>query len=190
MLVISLPGLVQKQTGQASPAGPADPERSAEQGCKQAPEKEILSGEGSKLRKRRQRAVHPASQHLSPACEQQRRRRRRQRGARFYLEPRVHLPALRPAVYLLLLLHAALLSNDLQPGAGLQPELHGLLVLLRRDGLRLLPIAHAPPALRRGLHHEPHGQQRDVQPSEQRVLPVLACVRGRGAGLQRGLSGL
>lgn len=179
--------MVQKQTGQASPAGPADPDRSAEQGCQQATEKEILSGEGSKLRERSQRAVHPAFQHLSPACEQQ---QRRQRGARFYLEPRVHFPALRPAVYLLLLLHAALLSNDLQPGAGLQPELHGLLVLLRRDGLRLLPIAHAPPAVCRGLHHEPYDQQRDVQPPEHRVLPVLACVRGCGAGFQRGLPGL
>lgn len=177
---IFLSGVVQKPTSQASPAGSADPEWSAEQGCQQAVEKEKLSGQRGQLRERSQRAVHAAREHLTPSCKQQ-----QHRGAGVYLEPGVHFPALRPAVYLLLLLHAALLSHGIHPGAGLQPGLHGLLVLLHRDGLRLLPFAHAPPAIRRGLRHEPHGQQRGVQSPEPRVFPLLVGVRGSGVGLQR-----
>lgn len=170
--------MVQKPTSQTSAAGSANPEWSAEQGCQQAGEKERLSGQRGQLRERSQRPVHAALQHLAPVCEQH-------RGAGVYLEPGLHLPALRPAVYLLLILHAALLSYDLHPGIGLQPGLHGLLVLLHRHGLRLLPFAYAPPAIRRGLRHESHGQQRGVQPPEPRVFPLLVGVRGCGSGLRR-----
>lgn len=171
--------MVQKPPSQTSTTGPANPKWGPEQGCQQAGEEERLSGQRGELRERSQRPVHAALHHLTPACEQQ-------RGAGVYLEPGLHLPALRPAVYLLLL-HAAFLSHDLHPGVRLQPGLHGLLVLLPRDGLRLLPFAYAPPAIRRGLRHEPHGQQRGVQPPEPSVFPLLFGVRagGGGTGLQR-----
>lgn len=155
--VFPLPGVVQKQTSQTSPAGPADPNRGAEQGRDQAGEKERLPGQRGQLRERSQWAVHAALEYPNPGCEQQ-----QQRGTCLHLEPGFHLAPLRPSLYLVFLLHAALVPHDLHPGNGLQPGLHGLLVLLHRHGLRFLPFAYAPPAIRGGFRHEPNGQQRGI----------------------------
>lgn len=64
-------GLVQKPEGQASAAGPAEPDRSAEQGREQAGQKERISAQRNRFRERSQRPVHAALQHHPPVCEQQ-----------------------------------------------------------------------------------------------------------------------
>uniref|UniRef100_A0AAY4A8T4 Homeobox domain-containing protein n=1 Tax=Denticeps clupeoides TaxID=299321 RepID=A0AAY4A8T4_9TELE len=187
-----VPGLVQEPQGQVPPAAAAAAERRPEQGA--ARQEEELPGPGGELRERGQRPVHAALQHLGPGRvhqqqhqQQRRRRRRRRRSPGLHLEPRLHLPAVRPAVHVLVL-HAALLPHDLHAGVRLRPGLRGLHVLLRRHGLRLLPRPHAPPAARARLRAQPHGHRRGHGPPE----PAHAGLRRLGARLQlgRGLPGL
>lgn len=167
-----------------SPAAAAAAERGPEQGA--TCQKEKFPNQRSELRERGQRPVHaPREHHHCP-------RHLHQHRPGVHLEPRVHLSALRPPVYLLLL-HAEVLSHDLHPGLGLQPELPRLDLLLRRHGLRLLPRSHAPPVVRPRLNSQPDGHERGHQPSEPVLgAPLQPGLRDVRPGLQlhRGLLGL
>lgn len=140
-----------------SPAAAAAAERGPEQGA--TCQKEKFPNQRSELRERGQRPVHaPHQHHHSP-------RHLHQHSPSVHLEPGVHLSALRPPVYLLLL-HAEVLSHDLHPGLELQPGLRRLDVLLRRHGLRLLPHSHAPPVVRPRLNPQSDEHKRGHKPSE------------------------
>ena len=141
-------GVVQEPAGQVPPAAAAAAERGPEQGA--AGQEEEFPHPGGELGERGQRTVHPADQyHHRPHCSDQHR-------ACVHLEPRVHLPAVRPSLYLIFV-HATILSDDLHSSLGLQPGLRRVNLLLWRHGLRLVPDADAPPAAGPGLDPQSHG---------------------------------
>lgn len=159
-----------------SPAAAAAAEREPEQGA--TGQKEKFPDQRSELRERGQRPVHAAHQHHhSPGHLNQHR-------AGVHLEPRVHLPALRPLVYLLVL-HAEVLPDDLHTGFKLQPGLRRLDVVLRRHGLRLLPRPHAPPVVRSWLNSQSDEHKRGHKPSEPVPgVPLHPGLRDVRPGLQ------
>lgn len=159
-----------------SPAAATTAEREPEQGA--TSQKEKFPNPRGELRERGQWPVHaPHKHHNGPS-------RLDQHRPGVHLEPGIHLSALRPLVYLLVL-HAEVLPYDLHAGLELQPRLRRLDVLLRRHGLRLLHRPHAPSVVRPWLNSQSDEHKRGHKPSEPVPgVPLHPGLRDVRPGLQ------
>lgn len=149
----------------------------------QTPEEEVIvTGErGQRQRGQRQheRALQPTS--TGPGHHGQQHERH---GV--HLEPGVHLAAVRPSVCVQHPLPAALerVPHDVHTSPGLQSGLRGLVLVLHGAGLQLVPVTHAPAAVRHRGRSQSH--QRELHGRPAQPISGVADV----TGLRRRVSGL
>lgn len=147
----------------------------------QTPEEEVIVTGQRGQRQRGQRQHERALQSTGPGDRGQQRERH---GV--HLEPGVHLAAVGPSVCLQHPLPPALqrVPHDVHTGPGLQPGLRDLVVVLHRTGLQLVPVSHAPAAVRHRGRAQSHQRQLHGRPAQS--VSGVADV----TGLRRRVSGL
>lgn len=147
-----------------------------------AEEEDVITRE----RGQRQRGQCQHQRSLQPAGPGHRGQQHERHGV--HLEPGVHLPAVGPPVRVEQPLPPALkrVPHDVRTGPGLQPGLRGLVLVLHRAGLQLVPVTHAHAAVRHGGRAQSH--RRELHGWAAQSVSGVADVTGlrrRVSGLQR-----